>query len=139
MPDTYAAPCEALPTADGPAPAAALSAGIVRRGHNPWWDKDQKTPAPANPKAEDAAKIDPVLDATRRKLTRARIMLDREDSPAQGPAAPSIVRAHLPPRPDTGPGLFERLPMQMLADAAVFVAVFTVSCGLMLYLSPYAF
>ncbi len=146
MPDTAIPPCEALPAADGPAPAAALSAGIVRRGHNPWWGKDQKNPPPAGPQPDDAAKTAIPPSLGRANLARARTMLDREDPAAPKPAPktasePAGARARLrpPPGADISPGLLERLPTQMLIDVAVFATVFTVSCGLMLYLSLYAF
>ncbi len=146
MPDTSAPPCEALPAGDGPAPAATLSAGMVRRGHNPWWGKDQKNPAPAKPRPEGETKPEPPPPAARGNFVRARTLLNREDTPAQNPAPktdPALpgVRTRLRPPPDANAntGLFERLPVQMLTDFAVFAAVFTVSCGLMLYLSLYAF
>lgn len=146
MPDTCTSPCEALPASDGPAPAAALSAGIVRRGHNPWWGKDQKKPAPAKSRPEDAAESATPPSLPRANPARARTMLDREDPLSQNPvpktvSEPSGARTRLrpPPGADTDTGFLERLPVQMLIDVAVFATVFTVSCGLMLYLSLYAF
>lgn len=143
-------------TEDGASPAAALNAGLVRRGHNPWRGKDQ-TPAAAaeGSAAKTPAETPPARPASpTNRGTRARELLDRVEpgAPRPEPEPPSTaatLRARLRPnadggtdrriRDDDGPTLLDRLPEGVLKDAAIFAAVFIVSCALMLYLSLRAF
>jgi len=139
MPQTIIPSREAIADTDGPAPAATFSAGMVRRGHNPWWGKDQK-PAPARTSGEAEAQLSaPALISGRDRVMGARTLLDRDTPPPVPTERRSRLRAMTPPQADSGAGLFEHLPVEMLKDVAIFIAVFTVSCALMLTLSVYAF
>ena len=139
MPQTIIPSREAVADTGDPAPAATLSAGMVRRGHNPWWGKDQK-PAPARTGGEAEAQLSaPALISGRDRVTRARTLLDRDTPPPAPTERRSRLRATAEIEAGNGHGLLEHLPVEMLKDVAIFIAVFTVSCALMLTLSVYAF
>jgi len=101
--------------------------------------KDQK-PAPARTSGEAEAQLSaPALISGRDRVMGARTLLDRDTPPPVPTERRSRLRAMTPPQADSGAGLFEHLPVEMLKDVAIFIAVFTVSCALMLTLSVYAF
>lgn len=103
--------------------AASLTADMIRRGRNPWWGKDQ-APNDAVPKddlpsrtatAPEAATPHGGAEALRQGLRRVRL-----DDPAERPSP------------------FLRLDASLRRDLLIFLAVFSVSCAAMLYLSFHA-
>lgn len=97
--------------------AAALTADLIKRGRNPWWGKDQAARAPA---------------------PRDHAVHDGEQAPAPSMTLRSAsaglrrVRAGDVAR---RPSPFARVDGTLWRDALVFLAVFSLSCAAMLYLS----
>ena len=134
---------------DGPPPAASLSAAMVRRGNNPWWGKDQPKPAPvAKAKSAAPAGADAPAWHPPRPL-RARALLAREERQenkenaeaipdgaiaAAGPRAAPRGGFAAAPQDDAG-SFLENMPPGLLRDIGIFLAVFSLSFAVILYLS----
>ncbi len=97
--------------------AAALTADLVKRGRNPWWGKDQ---------------------ATRETAPRDNAAHEAERPPVQTMGVRSAaagLRRVRAGEASARPSLFARIDGTLWRDVLVFLAVFSLSCAAMLYLS----